>query len=225
MHEVSREQNFSAEATQNKHSVEEHCMVVGTEGYESFISHFIEVSQSLNFYEVCKDFIAFLPSKPANVLDVGSGAGQNAAALDEQGFTVTAVEPMTEFLSSAKSTYKNSSTKWLNGSLPYLECLEPDIEQFDFVLIDAVWHHINNVERELAAKRLSGLIKPGGKCAISLRNGPAGVGTRVYATDTRITIELFERLGFECVFQVQNQCSILPHKEAVKWSRVILQKS
>ena len=199
-------------------------MVAGTEGYEKSISRFIEISQSLDFFEVCKDFVSFLPSKPACILDAGSGAGQNAAALAKQGFNVTGVEPMPELLSAASKAYKNTSINWLKGSLPYIECLNSSSSQFDFVLIDGVWHHLNSAERELAAKRLSALIKQGGRCAISLRNGPAGIGLRVYPTDTQFTIEQFMKYGFECVFEVKNQSSILPNKENVKWSRIVLQK-
>ncbi len=199
-------------------------MVEGTEGYENYASRFIEVSQGLDFFEVCKDFIAFLPSKPARVLDAGSGAGQNAAALDKEGFTVTAVEPISEFLNAARKRYKSASINWLNGSLPEMACLNTDTDQFDFVLIEGVWHHIDNAEREAAAIRLSALIKQRGRCAISLRNGPAGLGSRVYPTDTKSTIEQFEKYGFECIFQAQNQPSILPNKENVKWSRIVLQK-
>ncbi|MCG8381038.1 MAG: class I SAM-dependent methyltransferase [Gammaproteobacteria bacterium] len=199
-------------------------MVAGTEGYENYILRFIESSQNLDFNEVCKDFIAFLPSKPAYVLDVGSGAGQNAASLAAQGFTVTAVEPMPEFVDAAKKTYKGSPVKWLSGSLPDISCLSSDSGQFDFVLIDGVWHHLEKAEREMAVMRLSALIKQGGKCAISLRNGPAGMGSKVYPTDSKITVESFENHGFECIFHLKNQSSILPNKENVKWSRIVLQK-
>ncbi|MDP2596003.1 class I SAM-dependent methyltransferase [Alteromonas stellipolaris] len=199
-------------------------MVAGTEGYEKFVSRFIEVSQELDFFEVCKDFIAFLPSKPARILDAGSGAGQNAAALAQEGFTVTAVEPMPEFLSAARKRYKSASITWLKGSLPDMACLNTGTAQFDFVLIDGVWHHIDSTERESAVIRLSVLIKKGGRCAISLRNGPAGLGARVYPTDTKLTIQQFEKHGFVCIFEVQNKSSILPNKENVKWARIVLQK-
>lgn len=199
-------------------------MTKGTEGYERFIRLFIESSQALSFFEACKDFIAFLPSAPANILDAGSGAGQNAAALAELGFTVTAVEPMPEFLNSAKNTYKNIPIKWLSGSLPHLACLGLVSESFDFVLINGVWHHLDEIEREKSVIYLTSIIKKGGKCAISLRNGPAGMGTQVYPTDVEITVEQFRRYGFKCILNLQNQPSILSYKEHVTWSRIILQK-
>jgi len=200
-------------------------MIAGTEGYERFIPIFIENSKALNFYKICKDFIAFLPSKPANILDAGSGAGQNAAALALLGYTVTAVEPMSEFLDFSRNYYEKISVKWLSGSFPDLSCIDPDSELFDFVLIDGVWHHLDDAEREQSIFRLSKIIKDSGRCAISLRNGPAGMGTRVYPTDAEHTIESFKKYGFECIFSLHNQPSFLAYKEDVNWSRLVLQKT
>jgi len=131
---------------------------------------------------------------------------------------------MQEFLNAAQNTYKDIPVKWLSDSLPHITCLSSDAEQFDFVLIEGVWHHLDEIEREQAVMLLSKIIKKQGKCAISLRNGPAGVGTRVYPTDSIRTVEQFKKHGFECVLSLQNQSSILRHKENVKWSRIVLQK-
>lgn len=199
-------------------------MISGIEGYENHIPRFIESSQGLDFYEVCKDFIKFLPSTPSHILDAGSGAGQNAAALAKLGFDVTAIEPMQEFLAAAKEAYKTTSVEWLSGSLPDMACLNSEADEFDFALIDGVWHHLDNKEREAAIIRLSQLIKHGGRCAISLRNGPAGMGSRVYPTDSDMTITQFGSYGFKCIFHTKNQSSILSNKEDVKWSRIVLQK-
>jgi len=199
-------------------------MLAGTQGYKRFTDLFIESSQALDFNVACKDFLSFLPTSPANILDIGAGAGQNAAALAKLGHKVTAIEPMPEFLSSAQTTYKDLNVKWLNDSLPELTCISPNDPYFDFVLINAVWHHLNDVEREFAATRLSTLIIPGGRCALSLRNGPAGMGTRVYPTNSDSTIQQFKAKGFNCILHLQDQPSIYSHKKDVNWSRIVLQK-
>lgn len=199
-------------------------MVSGTQGYERFIPLFIQNSQSLDFHVVCKDFINFLPFNNSNILDLGSGAGQNSAALEKLGFNVTAIEPMLEFLNAAINTYKSTSIEWLNDSLPDIACLDSHESKFDFVLIDAVWHHLTKEERKKAANKISTVIKKNGRCAISLRNGPAGMGTRVFPTNSNSTIKLFEGFGFKCIFKLCNQASVLPHKEHVKWARVVLEK-
>lgn len=199
-------------------------MTSGTEGYERFISLFIESSQALDFSVVCKDFVNFLPFKNSNVLDLGAGAGQNSYALDKLGFNVTAIEPMKTFLNAAMDRYNNSSIKWLQDSLPDIASLNSHEDEFDFVLIESVWHHLNESERERAASKIATVIKGGGRCAISLRNGPPGIGTRVFPTNNNETVKIFEHYGFKCIFKLCNQSSVLPHKEKVKWSRLVFEK-
>lgn len=198
--------------------------VPGTEGYDHAAHWFIECSQALNFHEVCKDFLGYLPSTPARILDVGAGAGQNAAALAELGYSVTAVEPMAKFLTAARTKYSNFPITWLAGSLPALECLKAEKKQFDFILVVGVWHHLNEEEQALAMKRLASLLGCGGQCAITLRNGPPGMGTRVYSTDAGQTIKQAKDYGLECILKLENQPSILGNKEGVKWARLVLQK-
>ncbi|TQV88232.1 class I SAM-dependent methyltransferase [Aliikangiella coralliicola] len=199
-------------------------MVAGTEGYDRFIPLFIQASQSLDFIEACADFIPFLPPEPARVLDIGSGAGQNASALAEMGFNVTAVEPMQAFLDAAKNTYQNVPVRWFKDCLPHLDCLACESDKFDFILINSVWHHLDEIECEQAIHRLSTIVKKGGKCAISLRNGPAGMGTRVYPTDVELTVRQFQENDFECLLILENQPSILKSKDSVKWSKVVVRK-
>ena len=164
--------------------------VPGTKGYEKVVSKFIEVSQALNFSEVNRDFLQFMPTEASCVLDAGAGAGQNAAALARLGHSVVAVEPMSAFLAAARSTYQDVGVTWVEDSLPLLKKLGAAPNQFSFILVDGVWHHLDNDERIQAMTRFSTLLDDGGACAISLRHGPAGAGTHVFPTDVRDTAVL-----------------------------------
>lgn len=199
-------------------------MTSGTKGYEANVGRFIEASQSLDFAVVCKDYLTFLPEKSARILDVGSGVGQNAAALNELGYQVTAVDPMTAFVDYSRQTYGSTDIDWHIGSLPELSCLSGIAARFDFVLIEGVWHHLDENERYLSAKRISELSGYRSRCAISLRNGPAGLGSHVFPTSARLTCDIFGEFGFKCIYLVENQDSILPNKEKVKWSKIVLEK-
>jgi len=86
-------------------------MTAGIEGYERHISRFVKISQALDFQGLCSDFIRYMPPVIRSVLDVRSGAGQHAAALDELSFEVTEIEPMSEFFNAARNTYINASVK------------------------------------------------------------------------------------------------------------------
>lgn len=198
--------------------------VPGTEGYGRTINRFIEGCQALNFYEVCKDFLDFLPPVPGCVLDAGAGVGQNAAALAKMGYSVTAVEPLADFLAAARTKYSGLPINWLMGSLPMLECLTSREKQFDFILVVGVWHHLDERERALAMERLVYLLNSGGKCALSLRNGPAGMGTCVHQTDADYTVKQAKEWGLKCVFRLDDQPSIFSNKENVKWVRLVLLK-
>jgi len=96
--------------------------------------------------------------------------------------------------------------------------------QFDFILVDAVWHHLNEEERIQALTRLAFLMDEGGICAISLRNGPAGVGTHLYPTDGQATAALGLKLGLEVLLHLMDQPSIMPNKPDVKWTRLVFRK-
>lgn len=139
--------------------------VPGTAGYERSVERFVTTSRALRFRDVNRDFLAHLPSAPARMLDVGCGAGQNAAALARMGHRVTAVEPLADFLAAARDAYADLPIDWLDDSLPTLEAIGPRNACFDFILVDAVWHHLDAIERAAAMRRLAGLLDDDGRCA------------------------------------------------------------
>lgn len=200
-------------------------LVSGTRGYERNISQFVTGSQALEFEEINRDFLPYLPAVPSRILDAGCGAGQNAAALRRLGHSVTAVDPMAAFLNAARARYGDLGIVWIEDSLPALASLDSSLAGFDFILIDGVWHHLDYRERGLALARVASLLADGGRCALSLRNGPAGMGTHVYPTNVRDTIRAAEAQGLHCVFSVENQPSILKGKERVSWARLVIEKN
>ena len=199
--------------------------VCGTEGYAESAREFVRVSQYLDFFEVCREYLPFLPPTPARVLDVGSGVGQNSNALAELGYRVTAVEPVPAFRLTARKYYPRPGIKWLEGNLPRLECLDYCDTRYEFILVEGVWHHLNERERAVAMKRISDLLLAGGRCALSLRNGPPGLGTRVFPTSVTKTVHFFRKMGLHCIYESRNQPSMFKHKENVKWGRLVIEKS
>ena len=197
-------------------------MVVGTTGYEKAVERFASVSLGLSFEEVNSDFFKLLPPLPASVLDAGAGVGQNAAAFANLGYQAVAVEPLKEFVDIAKAHFHALDIEWINDALPNLPSLENPAYKFDFILVDGVWHHLCPKQRLAAINRFKALMNPGAICAISLRNGPAGLGSHVYPTCASTLCEEAQILGFEIALRIDNQDSILPNKEDVKWSRVAL---
>ncbi|WP_309385012.1 class I SAM-dependent methyltransferase [Cerasicoccus frondis] len=199
-------------------------MVAGVQGYDRAIERFVESSQQLNFLETNRDFLPFLPKAPARVLDLGAGAGQNAAALARLGFQVTAIEPMPEFLQAAQAAYTGLAIDWRQDSLPLLDSLVGGEASFRFMLVDGVWHHLSEAERRAAFERLAPLLVSGGRLALSLRNGPPGLGLKVHPTDVDRTVNAAKELGLRCILRIEDQPSIFKHKPEVRWARVVLEK-
>jgi SAM-dependent methyltransferase len=198
--------------------------IPGTRGYEQVVAAFVRESQKLDFARVNRDFLAFLPSVPCRVLDAGCGAGQNAAALARLGYTVVAVEPLAAFLDAARRTYAALPITWINDSLPLVPTLGVESRQFGFILVDGVWHHLDEEERTQCMARLASLLQNGGVCALSLRHGPAGAGTHVFPTDGQKTAVLANQYGLQVAMCLTDQPSIMKNKPRVTWTRIALKK-
>lgn len=199
--------------------------VPGTRGYNQAASAFAKVSFELDFNHINSEFLEFLPKPPARVLDAGAGPGQNSAALARLDYQVVAVEPLQAFLDIAQSTFTDLDITWIRDSLPRLEKLDSNEDAFDFILLDGVWHHLDSGEREECIRRLSGLMATGGVCAISLRNGPAGIGKHLFPTSNEELISLAQDYGLCTVLSLKNQPSKMKNKPDVIWSKVALQKN
>ncbi len=198
--------------------------VPGTQGYETGVERFIEVSRALRFENTYPEFVRFLPKRSAKILDVGCGIGQNAAALAKLGHTVTALDPLERFVSAAQNIYRDSSVRWMQDSLPAMKLLGSS-GPFDFILMAAVWQHLDEQERRDAMDRVASLAAPGCHVAMSLRNGPAGLGSRVFPIDVDRTIGDATARGFSRVYLERDRPSILPNKVDVRWAYLVLRRS
>lgn len=198
--------------------------VPGTRGYDQVAERFIEQSRTLPFEEINEPFLEFLPSRPGTILDLGAGAGQNAAAMARMGHRIVAVEPMPRFLGAARDLYPELDIEWVSDSLPDLASLDDRTGGFDFILVQGVWHHLDESERREATARISSLLRTGGFCGISLRNGPPGGGTHLFPTSGPATINLAAEHGLTTALHLPNRPSYFAHKVAVVWTYVVLQK-
>jgi len=210
----------ATKSKQTKHKF----ITAGTQGYDRAVDDFIEHCQALNFQALYQDFMSYLPEVGAKILDLGSGAGQNAAALCEMGYQVTAVDPMPKFMAAAKKKYNRLNINWLISSLPHLEALDSQNTEFDFILLCGVWHHLAPQEQIQAISVLAKLLKRSGKCALTLRHGPAGLGTCVYATDIKQLISDAAKFGLTPLFRQEGKPSMLANKAEVTWDHLVLEK-
>lgn len=198
--------------------------VPGTTGYAVATEQFIEATIAIDFKELYRSFLEYIPAAPGRVLDVGAGIGRDASVFAAMGHTVVAVEPTAEFRAAAKRLFSSPKITWVDDSLPLLSALGDQPAQFDFVLASGVWHHLNQLEQQSAIARIATLLRPQGVFALSLRHGPAGVGTHVFSTDGQQTIADAAACGLKVVLDLPNQPSLMQGKEAVTWTKLVFVK-
>src|SRR2546428_582111 len=86
--------------------------VSGTEGYAEAAEALL--NQRLSFADVHGAILHLIPDAPCRVLDIGSGAGEDAAAFAAMGHRVVAVEPTNELRIPAMARHPSSAIEWLD---------------------------------------------------------------------------------------------------------------
>ncbi|MEM7375476.1 MAG: class I SAM-dependent methyltransferase [Bacteroidota bacterium] len=197
----------------------------GTIGYSEAVQSFVRATHAIPFEVLHQDFLAFIPLVKSLVVDIGAGIGRDAYELSLMGHTVIAIEPLEEFRTVGKNLYPSTNLIWMNDSLPHLRQVTKGKNNIDFVLCSGVWHHLEETEQVLAMTTISHILKPNGIFALSLRNGPTGVGTHIFSTDLGKTIQQARACGLLPLLEIENQPSLMKNKAQVRWSRLVLKKN
>lgn len=192
-----------------------------TSGYSDSAPTLIQRYESISFEQVHAPVLKFFPAAPARVLDVGAGTGRDAAALALLGHAVTAVEPTAELREHGQAAHP-ASIRWIDDMLPGLPLLRELGEQFDLILLTAVWMHLDASEQRQAMQTLAGLLADGGRISMSLRHGPVPEGRRMFDVSAQAVSELAAAFGLKPVHQVGTPDML--QRDGVHWSFVVLEK-
>jgi SAM-dependent methyltransferase len=138
--------------------------------------------------------MAVLPTRTGRMLDVGAGTGYVAGWFAEQGHEATAVEPVAA-LRQAGERIRGDRVRWLDDRLPHLNVVRALREQFDLIVLSAVWQHLDEKMRPPAMASLAALVADGGQIILSVRHGPGAATRPVFATTADETIALAGRNG------------------------------
>ncbi|QTD55946.1 class I SAM-dependent methyltransferase [Parasphingorhabdus cellanae] len=200
-------------------------IVSGTEGYASQASFLLEQYENFSFEESYPEAIDYFPEKPCKILDIGSGTGRDAAWFDKKGHEVLAAEPTKELREGAIHLHPSPTIRWVDDSLPDLEKVRHLHERFDFILMNAVWMHLDKGQREEAMSAVAPLLSQAARLFISLRHGPVPRGRRMFAVSAEETIELASRHKLVALYNGRSQ-SILPNNKAagIWWTKLIFER-
>lgn len=152
-------------------------------GYAEAAEHLIDAYEAIDCEALFAPVRHFLPGTPCDVIDIGAGAGRDAAWLAGQGHRVTAVEPVAAFRAAGLERHGRAIT-WIDDHLPELNRIAD--HRFDFCLVHGVWQHLPDETRPTALRRIAALLAPGGRVLLALRQGPGAPDRPV--TDTPVPV-------------------------------------
>ncbi len=181
----------------------------GTEGYAAEAAALAVQYESIAFAQVHAAVLHLVPPPPCRVLDIGAGTGRDAAALAALGHRVLAVEPTDEMRMRARALHPSPAIEWLDDGLPDLATVKTRGEDYDLVMLSAVWMHLDEEQRRRAMPNVASLVSPGGVVFLSLRYGPVPHGRRMFAVPAEDTIELAAAAGLALVSRSSGQDSSL----------------
>jgi 2-polyprenyl-3-methyl-5-hydroxy-6-metoxy-1,4-benzoquinol methylase len=196
--------------------------VSGTENYADEAPELRKRYESISFADTHARVLHLIPPAPRRVLDIGAGTGRDAAGFVTLGHSVVAVEPTEELRRGAMLLHPSPMIEWLDDSLPELAAARARSEEFDVVMLTAVWMHLDEVQRRMAMPNVAALVRNGGIVIMSLRHGPIPPGPRMFEVSAEETITLGRRSNLRCMLNQGAEPSLW--QPGVTWTRLAFQK-
>jgi SAM-dependent methyltransferase len=196
--------------------------ISGTENYAEEAPELLKRYESISFADHHRLVMHLIPTVPGRVLDIGAGTGRDAAGFVGLGHSVVAVEPTEEFRRGAMLLHPSPMIEWIDDSLPDLAAVRARGEEFDVVMLSAVWMHLDELPRRQAMPNVVALVRNGGVVILSLRHGPVPPGRRMFEVSAEETIALAQPLGLRCTLNQEAEPSL--RKPGVSWTRLAFRK-
>jgi SAM-dependent methyltransferase len=200
--------------------------VSGTEGYAEEAEELFRRYEGIPAADAHRAVRHLMPAKPADVLDIGSGTGRDAAWFASLGHRVVAVEPTAAMRLPAMALHPSPAIEWLDDSLPDLARLKTRGRMFDLVMLTAVWMHLDPDQRRRAMPNLASLMRPGGIMIMKVRHGPVPPGRRMFEIPAEETIELARMHALEAVLSLRMASSQEQNRlTGVSWTSLAFAKA
>jgi len=132
--------------------------------------------KSINRQQVYPELYAFAQQasnggKQLNILDIGSGSGNDAIEMAKLGHKVVAVEP-SDLRHIAIRDHSHANIEYRDGSLPALDSVRQN-EKFDLVMLSAVWQYVDPSDRVASLIKIADTLKPDGKLIVVYPSPPS----------------------------------------------------
>lgn len=189
--------------------------------YSSHADELVDQYDSVEFDAVHQEWLDELPES-GMILDIGAGSGRDARYLAGKGFSVVAVEHAANLRRLAQAKSISYPIHWLDDSLPELRQVFQLQTKFDLIIVSAVWMHIAPSHRERGFRKLSSLLKPGGKLIISLRHGDFTDGRSQYPVSASELANFANQFGLSYTLLTSDKRNDVLGRAKVEWQTVLL---
>ena len=197
--------------------------ISGTENYAEEAPELLKRYESVSFADHHRSVMHLIPTARGRVLDIGAGTGRDAAGFVALGHSVVAVEPTEELRRGAMALHPLPMIEWVDDSLPDLAVMRARGEEYDVVMLSAVWMHLDAQQRRKAMPYVAALVRNGGVMIMSLRHGPVPPGRRMFEVSAEEIIAQAKLLGLRCVLNQEAEPSL--RQPGVSWTRLAFRKS
>ena len=164
--------------------------------YEKKSSDFIESYEAANMDHLYAIFNRHITNN-ANILDIGFGSGRDLKYLKRQGFHIWGIDPTQSFVNHAKIRFPDIADHFFKASLPNIDLPNNFPDNFDYILLIAVWMHLPKEIYIDSIKALCALLRPRGKIILSYSITPRQFNEERY-------FENIDRKELEKIFKKYN---------------------
>ena len=195
------------------------------QGYARQADKLAEAWERVSFADVHQPVLHLIPARSCDVVDVGAGTGRDATAFARMGHRVVAVEPTDELRTSAMKLHPSARIEWVVDRLPELAQLTRRGQEFDLVMLTAVWMHLDPHQRQLAMPRVAALVRTGGTVIMSLRHGHVPTDRCMFDVGAQETITLARANGLDLLLHLRTPSAQSANQLAgVTWTRLAFAK-
>ncbi len=175
---------------------------------DRFFQYYESVQGHVRTHLIDQNLRRHLPSAPAELVDVGGGAGHQALPLARDGYHVTIVEPSGEMLRRAADMLAGESEE-VRSRVTLVQAAGEDAvsavggKQFAGVLCHAVLQYLDDPLPLLSA--LAGLAQDAGVVSLAVKNQPALVMPAALAGRWSEVLASFDGNGSTCGLGVETR--------------------
>jgi 2-polyprenyl-3-methyl-5-hydroxy-6-metoxy-1,4-benzoquinol methylase len=190
--------------------------------YEENAGALAEQYNSLAATKVHHAWRKYWPGAGDKVLDIGAASGRDSLWLTSIGCHVVACEPCKN-LREIGEAYTGKEVVWVDDKLPELDHLAKFKQQFDVILLSAVWMHVPSKMRRRALQVLTHLLKRDGVIVVSLRHGPFNDSRESFPVSVSELKELIRDFNLIVVNVIEGED--IQHRQGVTWQTVVIKNN